>query len=265
VAISNRYEPKGPPSFARARFDLDADEVRELDTALFSPLGDFGRLGLGVGVLGRSSPYLGANGGVFQPIPTITWNAGPFQLLGPNLRVGLVGDDRLRLAATASYRIGFYDEDDSPALAGLGDREDTVMAGLAVVAELPAFVDLELGYEHDALDQIGGGAAQLRASRSFAWGLARLTPRLQINWTSAELSDYDFGVPQDAATAERPAYDVGDTLNMEAGLSSFLELSEDWRVILDMSVEWLDTSISGSPIVDEDYVIKGFLAISYVF
>ncbi len=265
VAISNRYEPKGPPSFARARFDFGADEVRELDTALFSVLGDFGRLGVGVGVIARSSPYLGAGGGVFQPIPAISFNAGPIQLLGPNLRAGLVGDDRLRLAATASYRIGFYDEDDSPALVGLGDRKDTLMAGLAVVAEPPGLVDLELGYEHDVLDQIGGGAARFGVSRSFSWGLTRLTPKLGFNWTSAELSNHDWGVPPNAATAERPAYDVGDTLNVEAGVSSFLELSDDWRVILDLSVEGLDKAIRRSPIVDADYVVKGFVAVTFVF
>ncbi len=265
VAISNRYQPKGPPSFERARFDLGTDEERELDTALFSVLGDFGRLGVGVGVIARSSPYLGTDGGVFQPIPAISFNAGPIQLLGPNLRAGLVGDDRLRLAATASYRIGFYDEDDSPALAGLGDRKDTLMAGLAVVAELPGLVDLELGYEHDVLDQIGGGEAQFGVSRSFPWGFAQLRPRVQLNWTSAELSNYDWGVPPEAATAARPAYEVEDTMNVEIGVASFLELSEDWRVILDVSVEVLDSAIRGSPIVEDDYVLKGFFAITYVF
>ena len=41
----------------------------------------------------------------------------------------LVGSDDLRLALTASYRIGVYEEDDSPVLEGLGDRDDTLLEG----------------------------------------------------------------------------------------------------------------------------------------
>ena len=81
---------------------------------------------------------------MFQPIPAITYNGERLQWLGPNLRYGILGSGRLRLALSASYRIGVYEEDDSPVLAGLGDRDDTLLAGLALQYEFPGGFDIEI-------------------------------------------------------------------------------------------------------------------------
>jgi outer membrane protein len=265
IAISRGYRPKGPPIFAPAAFELAAGQVQEFDLELRSVFGPRGLLGVGAGVIGRSSPYVDGGTGVFQPIAVITYTGEDLQWFGPTMRYGVIGNDDVRLAVTASYRLGAYEESDSPALAGLGDRDATLMAGLALVAELPAGVNLSLGYEHDVLDQIGGGEARLVASRSFQWGLARFGPNLGLRWSSADLADYDFGVPVGAATPTRPAYDVGDTLTLEAGVSSFLELSRNWRIVFDLAVEFLPDEVSGSPIVADDHVVRGFIALNYVF
>ena len=42
----------------------------------------------------------------------------------------------VRLAVTARYRLGAYDEDDSRDLEGMGDRKDSLFAGLALQASL---------------------------------------------------------------------------------------------------------------------------------
>jgi outer membrane protein len=56
LAISNAYQPKGPPSFARASFDMPSGEPLQIDMKMYQVLGERGRLGLGVGVIGRSNP-----------------------------------------------------------------------------------------------------------------------------------------------------------------------------------------------------------------
>ena len=265
IAISRGYRPKGPPVFASANFALGVGEQRVCELELFRVLGRNGLFSVGLGGVGRSSPYAGDDAGVFQPLPAITYNGSRLQWFGPSLRYGLVGTDELRLAATATYRLRAYEEDDSSALAGMGDREDTLMAGLAVISELPAGVNLSLGYEHDVLDQIGGGAAQLAASRSFQWGAARFSPELGLNWTSSRLADHDFGVASDVAAVGRPAYDVGDYLSVELGVGSFVELSRDWRLSFDVGVEFLPSEVTDSPIVEDDQVFKGFVSLTYVF
>lgn len=265
LGISNNYRPKGPPAFERAKFSVVENEPTTIDIEIYKVLGERGRLGIGAGVIGRSSPYVGSDSSVLQPIPAITYNGERLQWLGPDLQYGLLGTGRWRLAAAASYRIGVYEEDDSTALAGLGDRDGTLMAGLRFRVEIPGGVNLSLRYQHDVLDRIGGGSATARVSKGFQTGRFRIAPQLQVNWLSADLTNYDFGVPAGAATPTRPEYRTGSSISYEAGFGSFIELTEDWRIILSLSAEFLPDEIVASPIVDDDTVIKGFAAITYVF
>lgn len=263
LGFSNGYRPKGPPSYSKARFQLE-DEIA-FNVELHRPLGKRGRLGGGVGVLGRSSPYRGDDDGVFRVIPAITYNGERLQWFGPNVQYGLLGTGGLRLAATGRYRLGVYEDGDSEFLEGLGDRDDTFMAGLALHLELPGGVDLSLGYEHDVLNEIGGGEGQLHLDKSFQWGVVRASPSIGINWTSSDLADHDFGVPAAKANDLRAAYAVDDALSVEGGLGTFIEITRNWMAIVSVALEVFGNEVTNSPIVDDDYVFKGFVATTYVF
>jgi outer membrane protein len=265
LGFSNNYRPKGPPSYTRAAFTLTQDETREFTVGLYRPLGKRGRLGVGVGAISRSSPYRDYDGGVTQVIPAITYNGERLQVLGPNVSFGLVGTGKLRLAAAGTYRLGVYEEDDSDYLKGMGDRDSTFMAGLALQAELPMGLDLALSYQHDVLDRIGGGQARVAIDKSFQLGTFRFSPEVGVNWLAQDLADYDFGVAQRKATAERPAYRVDSVFTVDVGIGMLYEITTEWLLVMNVAVEFLDNEITDSPIVDEDYVVKGFFAVNYVF
>lgn len=263
IGLSNGYRPKGPPSFDRASFRIDEDTAIEIE--LFRVLGERGQIGVGLGAIGRGSPYLGSTQSVYQLIPTVAYIGDRFQWLGPEINLGLAGSDTARLALTASYRIGSYEGDDSPVLADLGDRESTMLLGLALEFDLPKGFELEAAYRHDALDRIGGGVADLALSRGFQVGVVRLSPELSISWTSSDISNHDFGVPEGAARPDRPAYAPGATTAFGLGVTGFAELTQDWRAILSVTGEFLDSNVRRSPIVDEDTVLVGFVALTYAF
>ena len=265
LAISNNYQPKGPPSFARASFSMPPDELLQVGLKMYRVLGDRGRFGIGVGVIGRSSPYLDSSQNVTQAFPAITYVGERLQWFGPALRYGLVGSGKVRLAAAAEYRVGVYEEADSTALSGLGDRKGTLLGGLGLQYEFSEGFELELLYQHDVLDRIGGGMANVRLSRGVPWGNTTFVPQIAYNWLSAEMSNHDFGVPLTGATPNRPAYQPGSTTSVEAGLGVFVELSEDWRIIVNVAAERLDDEVASSPIVDDDVVIKGLAIVTYVF
>lgn len=177
LGFSNGYRPKGPPSYLRAAFELQPDEAREFAMALRRPLGPRGRVGVGVGVIGSSSPYRDYDGGIYQVIPALTYTGERLQIYGPMIRYGLVGSDKIRLAAIGAYRMGAYEEDDSDALRGMGDAEGTFLAGLAMQSEFPYGVDLSLSYVHDTLGKIGGGEALMEVGKSFQYKRLRIAPR----------------------------------------------------------------------------------------
>ncbi|MDJ0907177.1 MAG: MipA/OmpV family protein [Woeseiaceae bacterium] len=265
LAISNDYQPKGPPRFARASFDFDAEQGAAIDVRMYAVLGERGRVGLGVGVIARSSPYVDSTQTVTQVIPAVTYIGDRLQWFGPRLRYGVAGSGRLRLAVAAEYRIGSYEESDSPVLEGLGDRESTLFGGLALQYEIAEGFELEMLYQHDVLDRIGGGLANVSLSRGFPLGTANIEPFIAYNWSSSEISNHDFGVPAAAATPGRPAYELGSTQSFELGIDTFIELTEDWRIIVNISGERLDDDVTASPIVDDDIVFKGLAIVSYVF
>ena len=66
LGFSNRYRPKAPPAYERAAFTLGQGESRSFDVELYLPLGKFGRIGVGAGIIFRSSPYRDYNGAVTQ-------------------------------------------------------------------------------------------------------------------------------------------------------------------------------------------------------
>ena len=265
LALSNNYQPKGPPSFVRARIELLANETQTLNLTMYRVLGNKGRWGIGIGMIGKSSPYVDSTQSVSKVIPAISYFGERLQWFGPNLRYGIYGSGKFRLAVSASYRIGSYEQDDSPILAGLGDREDTLMGGLGVQYELPHGFELNFTYEHDVLDRIGGGIADIGVSRGFQYGIFRFKPSFSLNWNSKKVNNYEFGVPEIAAISTRPAYSPGSTKSLELGVSTFIEISEDWRLLLNISGERLDDKITASPIVDDDTVTSGFIGLTYIF
>ena len=54
-------------------------------------------------------------------------------------------------------------------------------------------------------------------------------------------------------------------MSVELGFGSFIEITENWRAVVNLSVEQFGDDIGDSPIVDTDRVVRGFAAITYVF
>ena len=265
LAFSNNYQPKGPPSYEKAAFKVAEEDTLKSTVTLFGALGKKGKWGVGMGVIGRSSPYRDYSGNVSQVIPAVTYRSKRFQIYGPQMQVGILGSKNLRLAATLKYRMGVYEEADSDFLLGMEDRKSTLMGGLALKAETFGGVGLSLSYEADTLNKIGGYEGQFQIQKRFQWGALGISPNLNLNWQSSELSNHDFGVPPEKANAERIAYQLQDTISQELGLSASLELSENWFIFLNLSNEWLDNEVKASPLVQSNHVIKGIFVINYLF
>jgi outer membrane protein len=264
VGLANRYQPKGPPSYDRASFMVDEGERKQIAVELWSPLGDWGRIGVGLGAIVFSSPYRDYDGSVVQPIPAVSYIGERFQIFGPVAQADIIRIAGFHLAATIALRIGVYEEKNSPYLEGMGDRLTTLMGGLGLRYDLPFGIELSAGYQHDILGKIGGGAATVKIEETLPLGFLRITPGVGLNWRGQELSNHDFGVPAGKATPDRPAYELGQTFSILTGLGTFVEISKNWRLILDVGVEILDNEIQASPIVSDRYVLQSFLALNYV-
>lgn len=265
LGFSNRYWGKGAPAFSAAALAVGETERVPVEVELKKIFGQRGLFGAGVGAIAQSNPYRGADSARVLAIPAVTYVGERVQILGPLAQVGLVSGKKARLAATARYRLGAYDEDDSDFLEGMGDRKDSVFGGLAVQGEWPAGLRASAGYEHDVLDRVGGGSGRLGVRRGFQFGRFSVAPGGALNWLSAELAGHEFGVAADEARAERPAYRPGDAVNVELGLGMTAEWAGAWRVIANGSVEFLANELRESPLVERGWVSRAFVAVNYTF
>jgi|GEM_PF-5449339 len=60
-------------------------------------------------------------------------------------------------------------------------------------------------------------------------GRVTVSPRLALNWLTAELADYEYGVPADRACEGRPAcHNIGRTLEHGADQEKGFALWRQW-------------------------------------
>ena len=265
LGFSRRYWGRGAPVFAEAAVEVEAGRDVPVEVELKKIFGRKGLVGVGAGALVQTSPYRSADALRVQPIPAVTYVGERVQVLGPAAQVGLAGSGRARLAATARYRLGAYDEDDGDFLEGMGDRKDSLFLGLALQGSLPRGVRISAGYEHDALDRVGGGFGRLGLRRGFQFGRWSVVPGVGVNWLSAELAGHEYGVRESEAREGRAAYRPGDAANVEPSLGISAEWFGAWRLVANGSVEFLAKELRRSPLVDETAVYRFFGAVNYVF
>ncbi len=265
LGFSNRYWARGTPSFSGAAVDVREGGTVPVDVELRKIFGRTGMIGVGLGAIMQSSPYVGASSLRVQPIPAITYIGERLQIMGPVAQFGLAHWRAVRLAATAKYRLGAYDEDDSEFLEGMGNRKDSVFCGLALQATLPAGMRMSAGYEYDLLDRVGGGFGRLGIRRGFQLGRFSVIPGIAFNWLSAELAGHEYGVAESEARAGRDIYRPGDAINIEPGLGMSAEWLGSWNLVMNISAEFLAKRLRSSPLVDKSVEYHMFGAMSYTF
>ncbi len=264
IGFSNTYRPRGAPTFRNARFAFVPGESDSVAMQLERPLGDYGRIGIGAGIITRSSPYEKSTDNPLTVIPALVYIGNRVQITGPFMQIGLLDRDALRLAGTLAYRQAVYRSADSPVLAGMRNRKATAMAGLSLQIDTIAGIDIRSAYQHDVLDRIGSGEAQVSLSRPIPWDRFRFSPSIGINWLDKGITRHDFGVTNREATPQRPAFSPGQAWNIEAGFSILAEITPEITGALMTAIEWLDRDIQRSPIVDENHVLKGMAFIVYM-
>ena len=265
LGFSRRYWGKGAPVFSAAAVDVGEGERVPVDVELKKIFGRKGLIGVGAGAIVQSSPYRGADSMRVQAIPAVTYIGERIQVLGPVAQAGLVQWPKIRLASTARYRLGAYDEDDSRHLEGMGDRKDSLFAGLALQAPLAWGLRVSGGYEHDVLDRVGGGFGRVGVRRGFQLGRWSIAPGVAVNGLTAELARHEYGVRAAEARDDRAEYRPDGAMNLELGMGISAEWREAWRIILNGSIEFLAKELRDSPLVDEPAVFHGFFAVNYTF
>jgi outer membrane protein len=223
------------------------------------------RWSLGLGVVSSPKPYKGADADV-MPIPFLELSYKRFYFQGIRFGYKLVDGTELDLDVRGRYRFAGYEEDDSPYLAGMEERQGSVDGGLALEwrrgrfgIATTAFADL-LGRSSGVEVGVDVSWAQPLADRKVL-----LTPAVGIEWQNAGLVDYYYGVNPDEALPDRPAYEGEAMLTTRASLSLLWRASPRVTVLALVRADRLDDDVQDSPIVEKRRAVFGMAGFTYRF
>lgn len=225
------------------------------------PPGD-GAAGFGAGY--APSLYRGSDDD-YDFLPLIVYDSRYFYLHGQ--RGGLkVDQGPWRAELFVQRRLEGFASDDVPASAvGMAQREfgtDVGFAARLALGEGSVFAEVL----RDA-ESLSKGTEVVLGYRHDRWwrGRLRVRPYAALSWRDSRLNDYYYGVREEEATAERPAYRAGSGVNAELGVQAAYSLGSGWQVLADVGVTRLANSVRSSPVVERGTVPSASLGLMWSF
>ncbi|MGI9233124.1 MAG: MipA/OmpV family protein [Woeseiaceae bacterium] len=228
---------------------------------------DLNDYALGVAVTGKQNPYTGAeNSGYVYPYLT-SFRDSAFTgdwLLIRDGDIGLrwVGGGGWELGVVGRIQTLGLGDSDAEELIGIADREWTLEAGPMVgwrgwPVHINAKTYAEISDRHEGL------ISQLAFSLPMEWSRGYLVPSVELIHQNSDYVNYYYSVKQAAATPIRPAYSADAATNLAIKARWGYALNEKWLLSGAVGVEYLDSTIKDSPIVDSDDIWSARIGLAY--
>lgn len=207
--------------------------------------------GVAIGAVPRieRSPYLGA-GMRRDFVPLYLYEGKRAYLHSHSVGVKLGTSEARRFDFFLKHRFEGHPTDDiPPALSGMARREPGIDAGAS--AQLGgrwgiAFTEVL----YDVTNASNGSELRLGYKYPLRSGRLWLRPHATLSLRTRRLNDYYYGVRDEEARADRPAYHAGSGAVPELGLYAAYQLSSRWRLLAGATLARLPRSVSESPIVE---------------
>jgi outer membrane scaffolding protein for murein synthesis (MipA/OmpV family) len=213
------------------------------------------------------NPFAGASGS-WLVLPYLTqlrhpaFNKNAFVIRDGEFGFRYVTDSEWEYSVVARVQglgLGGTDNDD---IIGLEDRRWTIEAGPTIgYRGFPIHVGLKAFVE--TLGRHDGITSELGFSlpREYDWGY--IVPSIEFAYLSNEYADYYYGVSPIESTPMRPEYEPGSALNSSLIFRLGYRIGAGWLLTTKLGVEFLDSSITASPIVDRDQVWSANVGLAY--
>ncbi|MEZ8140898.1 hypothetical protein A1OO_15600 [Enterovibrio norvegicus FF-33] len=202
------------------------------------------------GVAGISDLYKEQDDSVV-PVLNFGYHGDDFNvdLNGANYRVYGTDSDQVNIGVILTSAGLAYDDDTSDFLKGMDDRDLSVDLGLNVDFRLGTGV-ISTYFQHDVSGAYKGYIAGARYFDIATIGDADFVSFAGVMLQSKDFVDYYFGVNQNEARANRPAYTGDSSVAYELGYKLIYPLSESWNLTQSTQYTRLGSDVADSPIVD---------------
>jgi outer membrane scaffolding protein for murein synthesis (MipA/OmpV family) len=226
-----------------------------------------GTAALGGGIRGGQSPYLATDNEdqrLLDLVPLYLYEGKWLFARGTAGGIHLVNNDAFQFNLYARYRFQKLDPDSNVFYEGLEERKQSLDAGIE--ARLTrTWGELKINWVTDTLDRHNGQEVQASYRYRFDAGPWSFSPYISWTWQDDNLTDYYFGVSEEEARPDRPAYSAGESQWLGFGVNTAWQLTE--RIVLFGNVGFAgtDTEVVNSPLVEEAGFSQVFVGGTYNF
>ena len=117
----------------------------------------------------------------------------------------------------------------------------------------------------DISDVYGGTRAAVGYRKPWSLGPWKLLSSAELEWRSAELLNYYYGVDDGDVADPRYHYTPGSGLFANIKLTASRPITTNWRWLLHLSYQRLPSAMTASPLVAKDYTVTTFAGVTYQF
>ena len=151
---------------------------------------------------------------------------------------------------------------DNEEVIGLLERQWTIESGPMIGwRRLPVHLSLKTYWE--LLDRHDGYTAELAflLPREFSWGY--IVPSVEFRYLSEDYANYYYGVQPAESTLARPIYSPGSVINPYVAVRTGYRFNDRWMITGRLGLEFLDSAVQESPIVDKDQIWSATIGVAY--
>jgi len=218
-------------------------------------------LSIGLGPYFQTQPYSGVQR-VITPTPVIFYDNRVVYVRWTRVGLYLAGGENWGYSLTAQPRPYGYSASDSNKLDGMSTRENGWEAGFALAGRnRHGFVEGVI--LSDITARSDGTLVRLELGKIINRERLTLVPSFMAIYFDSKFNDYYYGVLTGEATATRAAYKAGQGINYAVQTFANYELNKSWSLQGNLRLDYLNKTISDSPIVDSDWMVSGMISLAY--
>lgn len=220
-------------------------------------------LSIGAGPYIQTQPYRNADPLVL-PSPVIFLEYEIVYIRWSQMGIYFYGGENWGLSLMLQPRPFGYKPEDSDLLKGMHERKSSWEGGLSLAGKN----DLgfaEIIYVNDLLNSSNRSLVRAELGTKIKHGNWTFVPSFLMLWFSQGFNEYYYGVRDDESTLSRPQYHPHAGLNSAVQSYINYQISPEWGVLTNIRADYLNTTITQSPIVSDKHIFSGMISLLYTF
>jgi outer membrane scaffolding protein for murein synthesis (MipA/OmpV family) len=234
-------------------FPASSEAGKLLDYVRNYDLNDFA---VGLAVSSSQNPYIGTDNSTYAYPYLTSFNHAAFTrdwllIQGPDVGFRVVTDVDWEFGVVGRVQTLGFGNTETDELLGLRERQWAVEAG-PLIGWRGWPVHAQLRSYWDIPSRHSGTTSELELSLPLKFQRGFFVPAVMTSFLSGDYSAHYFGVTPEEASTSRPEYSPGAATNTSLSMTLGYELTSRWLLKAMVGVEFLDSAITKSPLVDRD-------------